>query len=91
VVPMHSNGCEVCPRILADGRWVADVTGAPYLGFSDTLPNARLIAAAPELMAALESVPIVRLGETLDEFKDRFCRWYRDARNAALAKAGSDK
>ncbi len=57
-----SNECEIVPRITcapdADRQcgWIADVIGAPYLGHESTLPNARLIAAAPDLLAALESL-----------------------------------
>lgn len=52
-----SNGCEIVPRITCqrdDDRgcgWIADAIGAPYLGHESTLPNARLIAAAPNLLA----------------------------------------
>ena len=55
-----SNGGEIIPRITCasdDDRgcgWIADLIGAPYLGHKSTLPNARLIAAAPDLLSALE-------------------------------------
>jgi hypothetical protein len=58
-VRMYSNGCEVCPRILAprgdsrEGRWVATVVGAPSLEFEETWPNAVLIAAAPDMVELL--------------------------------------
>lgn len=52
-----SNGCEICPYIVApDHEWIAEVTGAPHLGFATTLPNARLLAAAPKLFQALTSL-----------------------------------
>lgn len=53
-----SNGCEIVPRITCDSDsdreygWIADVIGAPYLGHESTLPNAYLIAAAPDLLEA---------------------------------------
>ena len=55
-----SNGCEIIPRIRCapdEDRgcgWIADVIGAPYLDHKSTLPNARLIAAAPDLLEALQ-------------------------------------
>lgn len=60
VLRRFSNGCEIVPRITcaADSDrgcgWIADLVGAPYLGHESTLPNAHLIAAAPELLAACE-------------------------------------
>lgn len=56
-----SNGCEIVPRITCakdDDRgcgWIADCIGAPYIGHESTLPNAYLIAAAPDLLAACEA------------------------------------
>lgn len=56
--PRYSNGCEVCPRIVGQDRWIADVIGAPYLGHKDTHPNAAYIVAAcnalPQLLADVE-------------------------------------
>ena len=52
-----SNECEIVPRITCERDadrgcgWIADAIGAPYLGHQSTLPNARLIAAAPDLLA----------------------------------------
>ena len=51
-----SNGCEICPIIASKSKWIADVVGAPHLGFSDTIDNARLIAAAPDLVEACEAI-----------------------------------
>lgn len=51
-----SNGCEVCPEIWAGDEWVATVVGAPHLGFERTLPTAGLLAAAPDLLDALERI-----------------------------------
>lgn len=47
-----SNGCETVPRIHCDRSkdrecgWVADLVGAPYLGYESTLANAEFIALA---------------------------------------------
>lgn len=49
---VYSNGCEVCPRVVAGDKVIAEVWGAPYIGFTDTLAKAYLIAAAPELLEA---------------------------------------
>lgn len=55
-----SNGCEITPRIICEPDadrecgWIADLIGAPYLGHESTLPNAQLIAAAPELLFQLQ-------------------------------------
>ena len=49
-----SNGCEIIPLIhcaKSESRpcgWIAELPGAPYLGYEDTLPNAEFIAAARE-------------------------------------------
>lgn len=58
VRPNYSNGCESCPTIEVDNKAggrniVATCHGAPYLGFKDTNPNARLIASAPDMLKVL--------------------------------------
>jgi hypothetical protein len=56
-----SNGCEVGPQIMTNRRpdgmrsLIADIAGAPYLeadAGENTHANARLIASAPDLLAA---------------------------------------
>lgn len=48
----YSNGCEIIPRIKCtpdsnrECGWIADLIGAPYLGYESTLVNAEFIALA---------------------------------------------
>ena len=65
IEPHYSNGCELGPYIMTERhpngtrRIVATVAGAPYLevdGGENTVANAHLIAAAPELLAACEKI-----------------------------------
>jgi hypothetical protein len=51
--------------------------------------NARLCVAARTMFDALEAAPIIRLGESFDEFAVRFKQWHREVRVPAvnLAKA----
>lgn len=48
----YSNECEIVPRIHSarskdrECGWVADLVGAPYLGYESTLVNAEFIALA---------------------------------------------
>lgn len=51
----------------------------------------KIYAHAPELLNALETVPIHRLGETPEAFIERFKAWYRETRNPVITKAGSKK
>lgn len=47
-----SNECEIVPRIKCardknrECGWIADLIGAPYLGYESTLANAEFIALA---------------------------------------------
>jgi hypothetical protein len=54
---------------------------------SQVKANARLIAASPKLLDALASAPVIRLGESFNQFGTRYTAWYRDIRNAAIAEA----
>lgn len=51
------------------------------------IENAKLMAAAPELLLTLNRVPIHRVDETPESFIERFKEWYREERNPAIAKA----
>src|SRR4051794_40589883 len=51
---LYSNGCEVCPRVVAGKTIIAEAWGAPYIGFENTLSNARLLAASWNLLKACE-------------------------------------
>lgn len=61
-----SNECEIVPRIVCkpdEDRgcgWIADMIGAPYLGHESTLPNAYLVAAAPDLLAVVTELASVK-------------------------------
>lgn len=47
--------------------------------------------ASHAMKAALLTAPIVRLGETIEEFTIRYSRWYREERHEALALAVKEK
>lgn len=53
-----SNGCEICPRLFEGDTWIAEVVGAPHLGF-DSVQKAEEIALRvnlhDELVAACKS------------------------------------
>jgi hypothetical protein len=89
VVRIYSNGCEVCPRIMAGQKVIAEVHGAPHLGFTDTLPNAYRMAASLELLVALES--LLRWAETSQAAKTEGKAEHDDVvkgrARAAIAKA----
>ena len=53
----------------------------------DDEPNARLIAAAPAMYEALETVPLPKHNEAVGEFYTRFYAWYEGQRKQALAQA----
>lgn len=67
------HGREIVPRIVCapdDDRqcgWIADLIGAPYLGHHSTLANARLIAAAPDLLEACKAALAVLDGSAKDD------------------------
>ena len=69
-------------RIEADGSSVASVR-LP----EDTELIVRAVNAHDALVEALDSAPIPRLGETLEQFCVRYSAWYREARKPALDKA----
>lgn len=72
------GGTEVCAYCQA--RYVVFACGKRSLDASTTL-------AALE---ALESCPVIRLGESFDEFAVRFKAWHRDVKTVAIAKAKGD-
>jgi hypothetical protein len=53
----------------------------------EIIANGWLIAAAPEMLAALESAPIPGRGEEMMSFRDRQDKWLREVRNPAVEKA----
>lgn len=52
-----------------------------------TFANARLIAAAPSLLEALEKAPIIGRTESHHAFRERQDAWLRDTYNPAIALA----
>ena len=49
--------------------------------------NATIIAAAPAMYEALETVPLPKHNEAVGEFYTRFYAWYEGQRKQALAQA----
>ena len=74
----YSNGCEIVPRIHCaptkerECGWIADLVGAPYLGYESTLTNAEFIALARN---AFEYDPAVR--KALLEYIEAD-KWYKE-------------
>ena len=58
----------------------ADITEQDYV-------NATLIAAAPTMYEALETVPLPKHNEAIGEFYTRFYTWYEGQVKQALAQA----
>lgn len=76
-------------NIFGDGFHIASVPSEDKLGYLDT-PNARLIAAAPDMIAALRELLAAdkfaeNIGVTLDDHMNRQARMALI--NAAIAKA----
>lgn len=56
---------------------------------ADNLPieDAHLIAAAPDMLEALQNAPIPGRGEEMMAFRDRQDKWLREVSQPAIAKA----
>ena len=67
------------------GVSVVNVHGT--MGGSDTNADIALIAAAPAMYEALETVPLPKHNEAIGEFYTRFYAWYEGQRKQALAQA----
>lgn len=83
VKPVHSNGCEVGPEIMAGDEWVATLVGAPYLGSTTTNPNAARIVAAVNSVAgiptaALEAGVVAELVAACQAFSDQWDAYMAD-------------
>ncbi len=53
--------------------------------YDEAVSNALLVVASPELLAALESVPLPSVSE--GRFIERFYTWYYNTQKPAIAKA----
>jgi hypothetical protein len=54
----------------------------------DLMPEyAHLFAAAPDAVKALKNAPVHRLGETPEDFIERYKVWYREDRRLAVLKS----
>jgi hypothetical protein len=84
VIRPDSNGCEVCPEIWADRKWVATVTGAPHLGFNESLPNAALIVAAVN-----SHEPLTKERDALRTERDHWKKCYYDVADAVARESTS--
>ena len=70
-----------CP--LANVKWY----GEDDCNAEEDEANARLIAAAPDLLEALKNAPIKMFGESAEQFCNVYDSWLRTDRQVALAKA----
>lgn len=71
----YSNGCEIGPYLYADDQWIAYMAGAPYLGFEETVPNARRLVACWNLCDGVPTEQIEAapdLGRLLAEREEMF-------------------
>ena len=66
---------------------VTDSTGGLITHVPSSKGNAALIAAAPAMYEALETVPLPKHNEAVGEFYTRFYAWYEGQRKQALAQA----
>jgi hypothetical protein len=76
--PAERKACPAC-RGTGDGPPEPDALAREL-----TEEDARLLAFGRQAVAALAAAPIPRLGETLDEFRGRYSKWYREARHPAM-------
>ena len=81
------NEPEKMSIIDADMCFVAEVWQTYIDGESRQQAHATLIAAAPAMYEALETVPLPKHNEAVGEFYTRFYAWYEGQRKQALAQA----
>ena len=93
------TSCGVCHKI---GPWphkwragrtmsacIYDDYPSPPEGTDTMLANARLIAAAPDLLSALKSYPSQADGEDAYQFRERELEWWHKIAWPAIAKASA--
>ena len=88
--PWEVTGPNTCEVITSNtGTYKPIRTIAKVNGYWDgeVLANMRLIAAAPAMYEALETVPLPKHNEAVGEFYTRFYAWYEGQRKQALAQA----
>lgn len=82
---VDAGDCSVV--VWGDGARDDDDGGVRGRTGAEAEANALLIAAAPEMNAALNGAPLPAVGEGAEDFYRRYHAWYRGQRAAALAKA----
>lgn len=80
--PVDENGSSIIIPIEEKGGWSAAV-------FHDD--HARLIAAAPELLAVLRYIAIADPSRWYPEMRDQFRPWAQSVARDAIAKATGEK
>ena len=82
----HNNNDDTTYIVANDPRLGADMVAEIYR-VSAYEGNAALIAAAPAMYEALETVPLPKHNEAIGEFYTRFYTWYEGQVKQALAQA----
>ena len=72
-------------QVIDNRGLIADLEHTPFIEHAQA--NATLIAAAPAMYEALETVPLPKHNEAVGEFYTRFYAWYEGQRKQALAQA----
>ena len=88
---VKSTDEDINTKTIVDGNefWIARVLNFNHASddIRESRANAALIAAAPAMYEALETVPLPKHNEAVGEFYTRFYAWYEGQRKQALAQA----